>query len=605
MNDITPIKPPPLDLIGRPAGVQAFSTRESPTMLYYVETLVKWTTETLIPYVDENVAGLAGSWDEQTIKLIDAWTAETAELKTSWATQSAELIQQVEEIAAGTGDAVAATQAAQAAAEAARDLAEQYASEAATVQDASVTTLFNDPNSQFRRATDLAYAGFDDVAEIMEVIAGLGDTYADKTATEAALTAMTERLDDIMIEVQEAIQAGLGDVASKATQTTVETGRLSVESLKASAIDAAAGNPIVPTIFTRLWQGIDDPTLDTRVVVLGSSTTQGAFTQMGSQNYAHRLANRCGATGLPNLETVTAPPPAGRMRWWRGQGSDSSNYLSAASRTAIGHIKPQYILHMIGSNDWAANVPLATYRANVLAAIASMDAVSPNSIHVLIHGQGRRDVSPSTAWVQYGNELAVIAAAAPGKRVYLDANKYFKPWDIQGSNRGAIVGRDNVHMGPQGHKLMADTLSKLMGILSEDMFIGPVSGSVPVPAAATYTADSNVLANIPVQPASYPRLMRVSATFFTRRTGNWALVASLITSRGGQMGESFPAGGKAIVHPPSPTDADSMMLNYDLTIDSFAWGDVEISTSKQGGGTSIYVSGSENFSNVVYSIEAA
>lgn len=141
---IIPVNPIPSDN-RRYTNITPFTVRDNATYLIILESMRQYINDTLVPFVNQNVANLDESWHEQVNALIQSWNE-----------QSVALIEQVQEIADGLGTSVEDAQVAAAAAQAAAELAGQFASDVEEIQDSAITQIFDNYNSEFRQAVNIA-----------------------------------------------------------------------------------------------------------------------------------------------------------------------------------------------------------------------------------------------------------------------------------------------------------------------------------------------------------------------------------------------------------------------------------------------------------------
>jgi len=181
------------------SNVQPFTVRDGATYLLQLEALKDWLRDYVIPHINTETGELAESWKTQTEFLIENWN-----------TLSVQLVAQVQTIADGADADAQAAQTARLAAEAARDLAEQFASEAAEVQDAAITGIFNNTSSLFRQAADGVYA-----------------LSADLDAVEATLA--SGRLSEATLDARFGEKAAATDL--DAVEAVITSGRLSETTL--------------------------------------------------------------------------------------------------------------------------------------------------------------------------------------------------------------------------------------------------------------------------------------------------------------------------------------------------------------------------------------
>lgn len=140
---IVPLNPIPMENRNY-SNVQPFTVRDNATMLRSMEDIRRYIATVLVPHVNENVGNLDQAWAEKTLELVEQWD-----------TQSDALVSQVQNIADQLGTSVEDAQAARDLAEAAAATAEQFASNVVAIQDDAITSLWNDPDSQFRESVNV------------------------------------------------------------------------------------------------------------------------------------------------------------------------------------------------------------------------------------------------------------------------------------------------------------------------------------------------------------------------------------------------------------------------------------------------------------------
>lgn len=130
------------------SNVQPFTVRDGATYLMTLEALRVWIRDVLVPHIDSEIEGLTASWESSVSAVISEATvlADNSRL-------SAE-----------------ASELSRLAAEVARDMAEFYAAQAEETQDAAVSTLIKNANSDTRKALNDLYASITAFNEMLEII---------------------------------------------------------------------------------------------------------------------------------------------------------------------------------------------------------------------------------------------------------------------------------------------------------------------------------------------------------------------------------------------------------------------------------------------------
>lgn len=168
-------------------NIQPFTVRDGATYLLVLEGMREWLRDTLVPHLDKEINELA-----------ETWGVNAEDIKGRFDTLAEELVTRVDTAVEGVDADAAAALAAKAASEAARDLAAQYASDAAEVQDSTVTGLVNSEATSLRTALESLFAS----ASVQEAVEdgrlsadALAASFVDKALTESGYLAPTS-LDD-------------------------------------------------------------------------------------------------------------------------------------------------------------------------------------------------------------------------------------------------------------------------------------------------------------------------------------------------------------------------------------------------------------------------
>lgn len=246
------------------------------------------------------------------------------------------------------------------------------------------------------------------------------------------------------------------------------------------------------------------------VVFAGSSTTQG-YNQKKPDNYAHHMTARfvrhpLGAetTKMVYKTSGTAVSPSGStgfnfLNVGLG-GTTSANYIDSARKSLINGFSPRVVIHMIGSNDFQAGMTPEAYKANILSAIAGINA---GVQHVLVHSYQREDVyNAAYSWNRYAEKLQEIAAEKSG--VYFIDTSY--EWANRRGTATDWLHADKIHCDYKGSEALADILANKMGLnTNAGKTIWAVKGSSQPASGATRTLlyeDSSLVKQNAVAPTT-------------------------------------------------------------------------------------------------------
>lgn len=206
-------------------------------------------------------------------------------------------------------------------------------------------------------------------------------------------------------------------------------------------------------------------------VAVGSSTINGTGASVGKGflpvffgrlQAAYPLDSSISQpTGITLAQAVSTPPANNGIQYVNGavDGSNSGNYLTTTTIGQIKALNPVVILHGIGSNDWAEDTPIATYKANIEAKLDELDSgVTDKALHILIHAHQRKDApvdSTLHTWAEYGNTLKTIASVRSNV-YYVDLSKPFADAGIGSTDPYDLLATDNIHLTNAGHSAMAE-----------------------------------------------------------------------------------------------------------------------------------------------------
>lgn len=240
-------------------------------------------------------------------------------------------------------------------------------------------------------------------------------------------------------------------------------------------------------------------------VLTGSSTTWGHGASADAKRYVDRLHARLqvshpmAAGTAPVVRTLDeavaaagVPVPGIQLVNAGVRSTTALNYLTATTRGQVASLAPRVISHMIGSNDFAAQKDLATYRAEVQDSIIALDALLPGPcVHLLLHSFERGGHSTdSLSWAAYGQVLREIAAASPGKVGFIDLSAAYAMSGVPLADPLGLITSDLVHQSDRGHALTADVMHA--SVTAPVAVPAIVAGPAPVAVATDIVAFDTV-----------------------------------------------------------------------------------------------------------------
>jgi lysophospholipase L1-like esterase len=211
----------------------------------------------------------------------------------------------------------------------------------------------------------------------------------------------------------------------------------------------------------------------------GSSTTYGNNATAPGFRYANLLAESIHDTYPMSTKVarhatrslasaVAASPLAAGVHVVNAGviGADSAAYLTATTGPQLAALNPSLVIHMVGANDFASGVSLATYRANIEARLTQLkSAIQVPCIHLLVHPYQRYDsFTPVAPWTEYGKVLASIAAADPTNVLFLDLSGRFETIGIPGTDPLGYMAADKIHLANSGHAFLAELVGEALGM---------------------------------------------------------------------------------------------------------------------------------------------
>jgi lysophospholipase L1-like esterase len=261
--------------------------------------------------------------------------------------------------------------------------------------------------------------------------------------------------------------------------------------------------------------------LPARVACYGSSTTAGVAATDPSNSWVSIFARRLqsaypsGIAGYeygvttPGTLAITAPNLLPGVQVVNGGvgGTTAANYIDSTAMINIELLRPDCVIHMIGSNDYFFGVSPDTYQANLDSTIGDITAAVPSKpvCHILVHSYRRGDVSaPAYPWEEYAAALHRIAEQRSNVFV-IDLSDEYADLDAVGADPYSILDWDLVHQTDAGHALMADLIyraltpapsSPVAPLVLADTYTRPngAPGSAEIPASAPYTVLSGTWA---------------------------------------------------------------------------------------------------------------
>ena len=258
---------PPVFLPGQYPNIAPFTIRENPTFLHILESMRAWISNTLVPYVNENVAGIADSWNENAIEIVNAFNAEIDRLILEMAENAIEL------------------------------------------QDPVMSELLVTLTSETRIALDEILSDFytktsaDETFETKEdSLAKAAERYT-KTQVDDIVADQNTAFNIALLALQDALETAIGEVDGRVTdiETLTETGRLGESELD-TRYEKRFNNPVAVFIGSsnaepsRLW--VDAMSIRNGWIPKNFSVGGGGFNQPGALSFYNQAVNAVNDTSF-------------------------------------------------------------------------------------------------------------------------------------------------------------------------------------------------------------------------------------------------------------------------------------------------------------------
>ena len=285
-------------------------------------------------------------------------------------------------------------------------------------------------------------------------------------------------------------------------------------------------------------------------VLTGSSTTWGHGATANAKRYVDRLHARLqvshplSAGTAPAVRTLAeavaaigAPKPGIQLVNAGVRSTTALNYLTATTRGQVASLAPRVISHMIGSNDFAAQVDLDTYKTQVQDSIAALDALLPGPcVHLLLHSFERGGHSTDElSWAAYGQMLREIAAVSPGNVGFVDLSAAYAMSGVPLADPLGLITSDLVHQSDRGHALTSDVLHA--SVTAPVAVPAPVAIRVSLVGPAPVAAVTDIVAFDTVsRPDSVGLDDTESGQTYTAQASSWNVL-------GGRIHRAAGAGG--------------------------------------------------------------
>lgn len=168
-----------------------------------------------------------------------------------------------------------------------------------------------------------------------------------------------------------------------------------------------------------------------------------------------------------------------------GRGGITSAMLTSANLgPLVSSTSPDLVTVQLGVNDYRTNIPVATYKANLAAGVATINASQANraSIVLISAPETLHPGTPVAPWADYVAALKEVAA--DNGLLVVDLDQGMGSAVTSGGN--GLWDVDQVHPNDAGHRLIANTI--LAAVLPENVRAPVPHERLWVPAASFLSA---------------------------------------------------------------------------------------------------------------------
>lgn len=233
-------------------------------------------------------------------------------------------------------------------------------------------------------------------------------------------------------------------------------------------------SPALTTLRSELAHASEKPVT---LYAMGSSTTYGMDLADPSQRWTDRLMVGLRDRGLDARPDAVSPLSQAALSHRTSgalmvnaavPGAQAETYLAEdlpglLLMRAAGDA-PDIVIHMIGANDYYTQLPPALLGASMGATITALDAQPDPPIQVIVSTFEDPDTpSGPIPWSAYSEEMRKVAAADPGRRLFIDLAPWFHAVDVPGSDPDGYLDSGGVHPSAAGHQMIADLLLRALG----------------------------------------------------------------------------------------------------------------------------------------------
>lgn len=211
-----------------------------------------------------------------------------------------------------------------------------------------------------------------------------------------------------------------------------------------------------------------------RVMFMGSSTTEGYGTTRNESFVTQFVSAICKqAVGAAATAPVKQSSGSVSERTEPGfhflnagvGGTSTSNYYGPDRGALLSGWKPDIVFHMIGSNDYAQQVPLSDVQYNVRDILGDAIPRHPDAQHVFIHSYRREDRDDTgITWAEYGQAIADVCSEYDTVE-FLDAHTW---WEELKDPDVDYLQDDRVHAKWTGNYLLARAVAAALRFVEHE-----------------------------------------------------------------------------------------------------------------------------------------
>ena len=169
---------------------------------------------------------------------------------------------------------------------------------------------------------------------------------------------------------------------------------------------------------------------------------------------------------------MAAPPASPGIHFVNAAvgGTNAGNFITSETGPQVAALDPDVIIHMVGTNDFRIDKPIAEFMSQFSARLDQLDQDATTPIlHVIVrtyevHGDELTADGTMHTWDEYGEAMRSVAESRADHAIYIDLSESYARAGVPGDDPHGMILADMVHQNDVGHTFMADLMLRAMKI---------------------------------------------------------------------------------------------------------------------------------------------